>query len=84
MASRKPASAPIPQRPFGRHREYVSVIGLGGFHLGKVKTIAEATRIVHEAIAAGMTFMDNAWDTTMVRASGGWAVPSPTVAVRSS
>ena len=62
MASRKPASAPIPQRPFGRHREYVSVIGLGGFHLGKVKTIAEATRIVHEAIAAGMTFMDNAWE----------------------
>jgi len=62
MASRKTASALIPQRRFGRHREYVSIIGLGGFHLGKVKTITEAIRIVHEAIASGMTFMDNAWE----------------------
>ena len=62
MASRVLTHEPIPKRPFGRHRELVSIIGLGGFHLGKVKTITEATRIVHEAIAAGMTFMDNAWE----------------------
>jgi predicted aldo/keto reductase-like oxidoreductase len=62
MASRAPSYEPIPKRPFGRHRELVSIIGLGGFHLGKVKTVTEATRIVHEAIAAGMTFMDNAWE----------------------
>ena len=61
MASRTTHSA-VPTRPFGRHREHVSIIGLGGFHLGKVKTNTEATRIVHEAIAAGMTFMDNAWE----------------------
>jgi len=61
MASRTTYAA-IPTRPFGRHREQVSIIGLGGYHLGKVKTMTEATRIVHEAIAAGMTFMDNAWE----------------------
>jgi uncharacterized protein len=40
----------------------VSIIGLGGYHLGKVKTIAEAVRIVHEAIDAGVNFLDNAWE----------------------
>jgi uncharacterized protein len=62
MASRTPVHAPIPTRPFGRHRDQVSIIGLGGHHLGQVKTVTEATRIVHEAIDAGMTFMDNAWE----------------------
>jgi len=38
------------------------VIGLGGYHLGKPKTVAEAVRIVHEAIDAGINFLDNAWE----------------------
>jgi len=37
-------------------------MALGGFHLGQVKTEREATRIVHEAIDGGITFMDNAWE----------------------
>jgi predicted aldo/keto reductase-like oxidoreductase len=52
----------IPRRPFGRHPDLVSIIGLGGYHLGKPKTIAEAVRIVHEAIDAGVNFHDNAWE----------------------
>ena len=40
----------------------VSIIGLGGYHLGKPKTAAEAVRIVHAAIDAGINFLDNAWD----------------------
>lgn len=40
----------------------MSIIGLGGFHLGKAKTIAEAVGIVHEAIDAGVNFLDNAWE----------------------
>jgi uncharacterized protein len=52
----------VPRRPFGRHPDAVSIIGLGGYHLGKVKTIAEAVRIVHEAIDAGVNFLDNAWE----------------------
>lgn len=57
-----PATLSIPQRQFGRHADLVSILGLGGYHLGKVKTITEATRIVHEAIDAGVNFLDNAWE----------------------
>jgi aryl-alcohol dehydrogenase-like predicted oxidoreductase len=53
---------PIPRRPFGRHPELVSILALGGYHLGNIKSEREAIRIVHEAIDGGMTFMDNAWD----------------------
>jgi len=56
------ASGEIPRRRFGRHAEEVSALALGGYHIGSVKTEREATRIVHEAIDAGLTFMDNAWD----------------------
>ncbi len=52
----------IPRRRFGRHAEEVSALALGGYHIGSVSTEREATRIVHEAIDAGLTFMDNAWD----------------------
>ena len=53
---------PIPRRPFGRHADLVSILGLGGYHLGKVKTVTEAVRIVHEAIDVGLNFLDNAWE----------------------
>ena len=56
------SSDPVPHRSFGRHPDPVSIIGLGGYHLGKVKTIAEAVRIVHQAIDAGVNFLDNAWE----------------------
>jgi uncharacterized protein len=52
----------IPTRPFGRTGEQVSIIGLGGFHLGLPSTDAEAIRLAHAAIDAGITFLDNAWD----------------------
>jgi predicted aldo/keto reductase-like oxidoreductase len=40
----------------------VSLLGVGGHHLGQAKTVAEAVRIVHEAIDSGINFMDNAWE----------------------
>ena len=52
----------IPRRPFGRYDEPVSALGLGGYHLGEVGNQREAVRIVHAAIDAGITFMDNAWE----------------------
>jgi aryl-alcohol dehydrogenase-like predicted oxidoreductase len=52
----------IPTRPFGRHNVQVSILGLGGYHLGQVESERQAIRIVHEAIEAGLTFMDNAWE----------------------
>lgn len=52
----------IPRRKLGRTGVEVSAIGLGGSDLGKASSLEEATRIVHEAIDAGVNFMDNAWE----------------------
>jgi aryl-alcohol dehydrogenase-like predicted oxidoreductase len=56
------SSLEIPTRPFGRTGERVSVLGLGGWHVGLPKTDRAAVRLIHAAIDAGITFLDNAWD----------------------
>jgi predicted aldo/keto reductase-like oxidoreductase len=56
------SDAAVPTRPFGRTGINVSILALGGWHLGLPKTDKEATRLVHAAIDGGITFMDNAWD----------------------
>ena len=56
------SSDAIPQRPLGRTGERVSILGLGGYHLGTVASVSEASRLVHEAVDAGVTFFDNAWE----------------------
>jgi aryl-alcohol dehydrogenase-like predicted oxidoreductase len=55
-------SIDIPTRPFGRSGERVSIIGLGGWHVGAPPSDRAAVRLVHAAIDAGITFLDNAWD----------------------
>ena len=52
----------IPRRPFGRHHDQISILGLGGYHLGAIASQKEATAVVRTALDAGVTFMDNAWD----------------------
>lgn len=53
----------IPTRPLGNTGEQVSLLGLGGAHIGGRGTpLDEAIRIVHEAIDSGVTFLDNAWE----------------------
>jgi aryl-alcohol dehydrogenase-like predicted oxidoreductase len=52
----------IPTRPFGRTGERVSLLGLGGWHIGLPSTDRAAVRLIHAAIDAGITFLDNAWD----------------------
>src|SRR5579872_579643 len=52
----------VPHKPFGRTRETVSVMGLGGYSLGMASSLPEAARILHEAVYAGITFLDNAWE----------------------
>ncbi len=54
--------APVPRKMFGKTKEEVSALGLGGFSLGKVPTYEEAERLLHEAVDAGITFLDNAWE----------------------
>ena len=55
-------SVDVPTRPFGRTGIPVSILALGGWHIGLPRTEREATRLVHAAIDGGITFMDNAWD----------------------
>ena len=52
----------IPLRPLGATGEMVSALGLGGYHLGRIPSVRDAVRIIHAAIDAGITFMDNAWE----------------------
>ncbi|HWD20582.1 MAG TPA: aldo/keto reductase [Verrucomicrobiae bacterium] len=52
----------IPQKPFGKTGEHVSILGLGGYHLGAITSSEDAVRLVHEAIDSGVTFFDNAWE----------------------
>ena len=52
---------PIPRRKFGKYDDEVSIIGVGGFHLG-IPDEPTAIRIVHEAVDHGINFMDNCWD----------------------
>jgi aryl-alcohol dehydrogenase-like predicted oxidoreductase len=56
------ATQAIPRRPLGKTGEEVSILCLGGAHLGKKPSAAEATRIVQAAIDGGIDFMDNAWE----------------------
>ncbi len=56
------STAAVSTRPFGRTGIPVSILALGGWHLGLPKTERESTRLVHAAIDGGITFMDNAWD----------------------
>ena len=65
QTSASPAEASpdeIPLRPLGRTGERVSILGLGGYHLGTLATVDDAVRLVHEAIDAGVRFYDNAWE----------------------
>lgn len=59
--AREPADGEVPRRALGRTGERVSIVGVGGFHLGKADE-DEAIRIVRTALDAGINFMDNCWD----------------------
>ncbi|MBD2212137.1 aldo/keto reductase [Nostoc linckia FACHB-104] len=49
-------------RTLGRTGEKVSVIGLGGHHIGRPKDEQEGIRLIRTAIDRGINFMDNSWD----------------------
>jgi uncharacterized protein len=62
LASTQASAAGIPTRVLGRTGERVSILSLGGWHIGSVKDDAEAIRLMRMAIDEGMTFFDNSWD----------------------
>jgi predicted aldo/keto reductase-like oxidoreductase len=56
------AAAEIPRRPLGRTGVDVCAIGLGGYHLGTMRSQREAVRVVQAAVDEGIVFLDNAWE----------------------
>lgn len=60
--SAPPAKGEMPYRTLGRSGEKVSLLGLGGYHIGGQDDEQESIRIVRTAIDNGVNFMDNCWD----------------------
>jgi aryl-alcohol dehydrogenase-like predicted oxidoreductase len=52
----------MPMRALGRTGVQVSLVGLGGYHIGRAPDPQTAARIVRAAIDHGVNFMDNCWD----------------------
>src|SRR5678815_2755997 len=63
MSQTTASNSEMPMRTLGRTGVQVSLIGLGGWHLG-FKFIDEelSTRIIRTAVDNGINFMDNCWD----------------------
>ncbi len=56
------AKAGIPYRTLGRTGEKVSLVGLGGSHIGQQSDEQESIRIIRTALDQGINFLDNSWD----------------------
>jgi len=59
--ARASKSSGIPTRTLGHTGQQVSMLGLGGYHIGNPSE-SEATKIMRTAVDNGITFMDNCWD----------------------
>ena len=66
----------IPFRELGGTGEKVSLVGIGGYHLGKQADPNESIAIIRKALDEGINFLDNCWDTTRVKAKFVWGKPS--------
>ncbi|HEX3569392.1 MAG TPA: aldo/keto reductase [Acidobacteriaceae bacterium] len=51
-----------PKRAMGSTGVQVSILGVGGYHLGTVPTQDEVNNIVAKALDYGINFFDNAWE----------------------
>lgn len=52
----------IPTRPLGSTGVNVSILGLGGHHVGRIRDDNQSIRLIRNAIDRGVTFLDNAWE----------------------
>jgi uncharacterized protein len=60
-----PSSIPdfqAPMRPMGSTGLQVSILGMGGFHLGTASDQDTVDYMVHKALDHGINFFDNAWE----------------------
>ncbi len=56
------ASFQCPKRPMGSTGLQVSILGMGGYHLGTAETQEEVNNMVAKAMDHGINFFDNAWE----------------------
>jgi predicted aldo/keto reductase-like oxidoreductase len=52
----------IPYRKLGRTGERVSLVGLGGYHIGMQSDEQDSIKIIRTALDGGINFLDNCWD----------------------
>ena len=52
----------IPYRPLGSTGEEVSIVGIGGYHIGNQSDEQESIQIIRTALDNGVNFLDNCWD----------------------
>lgn len=51
-----------PKRPMGKTGLQVSILGVGGYHIGTVSGQDEVNNMVAKALDHGINFFDNAWE----------------------
>src|SRR6266852_3412119 len=56
------SDAAVPTCTLGRSGEKISMVGLGGYHLGMQSDEQESIRIIRSGLDSGITFLDNCWD----------------------
>src|SRR5262245_321117 len=52
----------MPYRLLGKTGAKVSLLGVGGYHIGVQASAEESVRIIRTAIDEGVNFLDNAWE----------------------
>jgi len=52
----------VPSRPMGSTGLQVSIVGMGGYHLGTVGIQKDVNNMVAKALDHGINFFDNAWE----------------------
>lgn len=52
----------VPHRDLGKTGVKVSALGVGGYHLGSIKSEEESNDLVARALDAGINFFDNCWE----------------------
>src|SRR6266853_5487029 len=52
----------FPYRTLGRSGQKVSIVGLGGYHIGHPEDEQLSIRLVRTALDNGVNFLDNCWD----------------------
>jgi len=56
------AADSFPYRTLGHTGEKVSLIGLGGYHIGRQSDEQDSIRIIRTGLDNGVNFLDNCWD----------------------